>query len=128
MEKRKKKIFDIIQIGNKNDIPSALFDVFIVIVIFLNLFVTLFETYEESLPYINILKLIELITIIIFTIEYVLRVITADYLYPEETKIKARIKFIFSFYGVIDFLTFFPYYLPITAISGVVAFRMFSCW
>lgn len=48
MEKIKRRIFDIIQIGNKQDLPSAAFDFFIVFVIFLNLFVTLFDTFDEA--------------------------------------------------------------------------------
>ena len=51
MEKIKRRIFDIIQIGNKQDLPSAAFDLFIVFVIFLNLFVTLFDTFDEAIPY-----------------------------------------------------------------------------
>lgn len=50
MEKIKRRIFDIIQIGNKQDLPSAAFDFFIVFVIFLNLFVTLFDTFDEAQP------------------------------------------------------------------------------
>ena len=51
MEKIKRRIFDIIQIGNKQDLPSAAFDFFIVFVIFLNLFVTLFDTFDEAFDF-----------------------------------------------------------------------------
>ena len=44
----KKKIFNIIQIGSKNDAASYIFDIFIVIVILLNLFVTFFSTFDQS--------------------------------------------------------------------------------
>ena len=68
MKINKRKIFDIIQINNTSDFASIAFDVFIAIVIGLNLFVTLFGTFDESIPYTNILKTIECITIIIFWI------------------------------------------------------------
>lgn len=125
MNKIRRYVFDIIQLGNKHNIPSLLFDWFIVIVICLNLFATIFETFKESLPYMNILKTIELITIIIFAIEYILRLWTADFLYPEKRRWRAMLAFAFSFFGIIDFLTFFPYFLPFVFPSGAVAFRIF---
>lgn len=125
MEKIRRKIFDIIQIGNKSDLLSRVFDVVIVISIFANLFVVIFETYEESAPYLPILRVIEFITIFIFVIEYILRLWTADFLYPEKSRSKAVWTFVFSFFGVIDFLTFFPYFLPFVFPRGAVAFRIF---
>ena len=124
IEKKKKRIFDIIQIGNRNDVPSTLFDIFIVVVIIVNLFITFFDTFDESAPYKDILDRVELITILIFTVEYVLRVWTAEYLYPKKDFWNAKIKFIFSFNGIVDLLTFFPYYLPFFFPAGAVAFRM----
>lgn len=122
--KKKKRIFDIIQIGNRKDMPSTAFDIFIVVVILVNLFITIFDTFDESAPYADILDRLELITIIIFTVEYILRVWTAEYLYPKKDFWKAKLKFIFSFNGIVDLLTFFPYYLPFFFPAGVVAFRM----
>ena len=122
--KKKKRIFDIIQIGNRKDMPSTAFDIFIVVVILVNLFITIFDTFDESAPYTDILDRLELVTIIIFTVEYILRVWTAEYLYPKKEFWKAKLKFIFSFNGIVDLLTFFPYYLPFFFPAGVVAFRM----
>ena len=51
----KKKLFNIIQIGSRNDVPSYAFDIFIVIVIILNLFVTFFSTFEQSSGYESII-------------------------------------------------------------------------
>lgn len=125
MYKTKKRVFDIIQIGNRKDFISSAFDLFIVIVIVLNLSVTLLQTFDELAPYEGILDVLELFTIIIFTIEYLLRIWTADLLYPDKPYWKAVLAFALSLYGIIDFLTFFPYYLPVVFPMGAVAFRMF---
>ena len=126
MQQGRKRIFKIIEIGNKEDVPSAVFDGFIVTVIFLNLFVTLAQTFDELSPYAGILGMIELITIVIFTVEYILRVWTADYLYPDEkVKWKARLRFMVSIYGLIDLFTIVPYFLPLVFPEGAVAFRIF---
>ncbi|MCR5001237.1 MAG: ion transporter [Lachnospiraceae bacterium] len=120
------RIFNIIEIGNKNDLPSSFFDGFIVTVILLNLTVTLMQTFEQLGPYMPVLNVIELVTIIIFTVEYILRVWTADYLYPkEENKLRARLKFVVSAYGLIDLFTIIPYFLPFIFPAGAVAFRIF---
>ena len=100
MKAIKKKIFTIIQIGSNYDILSRIFDYFIVCVIILNLFTTLFATFEESKPYTDIIYIVEWVTIIIFLIEYILRVWTADLLYPELSPQKARINHTLPSYGL----------------------------
>lgn len=120
----RKRIFDVIQIGNKNDLPSTLFDYFITFVIFLNLFVTFTLTFTIAPGLSRVLKGIELVTMIIFTVEYLLRIATADYLYPNKKKKVAILLFMVSFYGIVDLLTILPYWLPIETIYGGAAFRI----
>ena len=124
-ENVRKRIFDIIQIGNKEDLPSVAFDIGITVMILLNLFATLFSTFEASKPFAGVLNVIDIITVVVFTAEFILRIITADYLYPKRNPVVARILFIFSFYGLIDLLTILPFYLPFIFPAGAVAFRMF---
>lgn len=125
MATAKKRIFEIIQIGNRRDIASAGFDIFIVLAISCNLIATLLSTFEEAAPYMQIIHAVEFVTILIFMIEYILRLWTAEYLYPDKKRWKAVMGFVFSFYGIIDLLTFFPYFLPIFFPAGAVAFRVF---
>lgn len=125
MKNFRKHVFNIISIGDKSDLISKIFDYFIVTVILLNLSVTLVQTFDGCEPLYGACRVIELVTIIIFTIEYILRLWTADFLYPRLSRPLAILRFIFSFYGLIDLLTFFPYYLPIFFPSGIVAFRIF---
>lgn len=125
MEKLRRQVFDTIQIGNKRNLVSRIFDWVIVISIFANLFAIIFETFDEAVPYMNLLRAIEFITTIFFTIEYFLRLWTAKYLYPEKNSKKAALAFALSFFGVVDFLTFFPFFLPFVFPRGAVAFRIF---
>ena len=121
----KKKLFNIIQIGSRNDVPSYAFDIFIVIVIILNLFVTFFSTFEQARGYESIIDAVELITVLIFTIEYLLRLWTSDLLYPDSCRSKAALRFALSASGLVDLLSFLPYFLPVFFPAGAVAFRMF---
>ena len=121
----RKRIFSIIQIGYKEDIPSRVFDYFIVIMILLNLFTTIAETFSSLSHLSGLFDAVDVITVVIFTIEYALRLWTADYLYPDRSKGRAILAFVFSFYGIIDLLAFLPFYLPFFFPAGAVAFRMF---
>lgn len=117
---RKKRIFDIIQIGQREDFISRAFDFFIVIVIILNIAVMFMETFEELAPYYPILRTTEMITIAIFCLEYMLRIWTSEFLYPQVSKKKAALKFLISFDGIVDLLTILPFFF----LSGFIAFRM----
>ena len=118
--KIRKRVFEIIQIGQKDDFVSKLFDIFIVVIITVNISILFLETFNEMDPYYPVLHIIELVTILIFCVEYLLRIWTADYLYPDKSKGKAILKFLLSYDGVIDLLTILPFFY----LSGFVAFRM----
>ena len=120
----KRRVFKIIQIGNISDIPSMSFDIFIILVILANISVTFFQTFDEAAGYAGVIGSVELVTMIIFLLEYILRIWTADCLYPEKSYPAAVFRFAVSFYGVVDLLTILPYFCPFFIPSGAVAFRM----
>lgn len=119
-EKKKKRIFDIIQIGKREDFVSRAFDLFIVMVIFVNIAVLFIETFEGASAYADALRMVEMLTIIIFGMEYLLRIWTAEYLYPEKTRGKAILRFLVSFDGIVDLCTILPFFF----LSGFIALRM----
>lgn len=120
MRERKKRIFDIIQIGRREDFISRAFDIFIVLVILANIAVLFMETFDSLKPYEAVFKGIETVTVAIFCVEYFLRIWTAEFLYPDKTRGKAVFKFVFSFDGMVDLFTILPFFF----LSGFVVFRM----
>ena len=120
LERNKRRIFDIIQIGNTSDMPSRLFDYFIVAVILLNIVTLFLSTFDRFEQYDSVFGIIELWTAGIFTVEYALRIWTSNYLYPELPRHKAVLRFLFSFDGIVDLCTILPFFY----FSGFVAFRM----
>ena len=116
----KKQIFNIIQIGNKSDRPSHAFDIFITLTIFLNILVMILQTYDNLSTFFPIFDAIALITMIIFVIEYALRIWTANYLYPDVPHSKAILKFLVSYDGIVDLFTILPFFF----LSGFVVFRI----
>ena len=120
LQNRRKRIFDIIQIGNVSDFPSRAFDLFLVAVILLNITVLILQTFDGMQRFEDILDGLEGITVAVFIVEYILRIWTADFLYPQKTRGSAIISFVLSFDGMIELLTILPFFF----LSGFVAFRM----
>ena len=77
---KKKRLFEIIQIGHQEDAPSRIFDYFIVTVILCNIAVLFLETFDSLNEFMPLFEIIENVTVLIFCIEYALRIWTADLL------------------------------------------------
>lgn len=119
-EQKKKRIFDIIQIGRREDFASRAFDLFIVLAILVNIIVLFAETFDETAKYSGILHILEFVTMVIFVIEYLLRIWTAPYLYPDKSRGKAVLRFLISSDGIVELCTILQFFF----LSGFVAFRM----
>lgn len=116
----KQQIFNIIQIGNKEDTLSHGFDIFITITICLNILVMILQTYDQLTKFFPIFNVVAFVTMLIFCVEYALRIWTADLLYPELSHKKAIVKFLLSYDGIVDLFTILPFFF----LSGFVAFRI----
>ena len=81
---------------------------------------TFLQTFDELAILFPAFHVIEVITILIFCVEYALRIWTADYLYPDKSEFRSRLRFLISFDGIIDLLTILPFFF----LSGMVIFRM----
>ena len=95
---------------------GKLFDYVIQILIILSLFAFAAETLpDNSSELVNFLHGFEILCIIVFSLEYLLRIIIA----------KKSFSYIFSFYGLIDFLAIIPYYLASFDLRFLRVFRVF---
>lgn len=124
-EKRRKRLHEILEVGSDFDTVSRVYDFAAAFAIIINLTVSIMYTFDNLRDdYGTWLLLIEKITVAFFALDYVLRLWTAKYLYKQVTEPRAIFKYVFSFTGIIDLLSFLPYYLPIFFPGGAVAFRM----
>ena len=97
--------------GNKKG--DKFIEYFIFGLIITNVIAIILESYQEiNLKYHNAFYLLEFFSIIIFSIEYLIRIWISDLAYPKLSATKARIKYITSFIGLIDLLSILPFYLP----------------
>lgn len=109
----REKIFQLVNEDYKATAFALVFDILIICLIIINVIAIIAESFRDLAQIYSLeFRLLELVTIIIFSIEYVMRLITADYLFPQSTKTKAILKFIFSPYALIDLLAILPFYVP----------------
>ncbi len=89
-------------IENNDTARGKIFDIVIQFLIILSLISFSIETLPDLDQKIRlILKYFEIATVLLFTLEYLLRLIVSD----------RKLQFIFSFYGVIDLLAILPFYI-----------------
>ncbi len=123
--KRRQRLFQIIDVGYDLDWISRGYDYINVTAIVLNLIVSILHTYDSIRErYEPILLVVEAITVAFFVIDYIFRLITARYMYKEKKEWKAIRRYVFSFMGIVDLLSFLPYFLPVLFPQGTIAFRM----
>ncbi|MCB4800180.1 ion transporter [Neotamlana laminarinivorans] len=112
-----KKLHEIIY---EADTPAGkLFDIVLLIIILASVILVMLESVKSFEKHVAILDTLEWIITILFTIEYFARIITVNKPY----------KYIFSFYGIVDFLSTIPKYISlffggIHALAALRALRL----
>jgi len=123
---RRKRMATIVEMGSGDDWVSRGYNILNCLMLLLNLAVTILYTFDRmELQYGGLLLAIEAITVAFFAVDYMLRVWTAPAVFPNLTEFRAIRKYVFSMTGIVDLLSFLPYYLPIFFPTGAAVFRIF---
>lgn len=111
----KKNLKEIVE--GTDTLPGKFFDWFIQCIIIISIIAGSLETIDSLTGFqIRCLKIIETVSIVIFTIELLLRIAVYD----------RGIKYLLSFYGIIDLLAIIPYYLSFAVdLRSLRALRLF---
>lgn len=109
----KQAIFKLVEKGSHGSKKNLLFDYFIIILIIVNVIAIAIESISGLTQLqIKILKYFEIFSIVVFTIEFLLRIYVSDLTHPSNSRIKSILKFILSPFGLIDLFAILPFYLP----------------
>lgn len=120
-----KRLFNMISVGVVDQPLNQAYDVISTVALLVNLTVTVLMTFDTiNTRYRETLLFLEAVTVAFFAVDYVLRLITARYQYPTVPPKRALLKYITSFSGIIDLLSFLPYYLPVVFPYGAAVFRI----
>ncbi len=112
MQSLKHRIYNLIRDDDENTLAANIFDGVIIFFIVINVAMVIAETF--ALPPIvqTVFGYLEIVSVVIFTVEYLLRAWTADLKFSTLPSHKARIKHVFSFMAIIDLLAIVPFYIP----------------
>jgi len=109
----KQRAYRLVEKGAHGAKINACFDYAILILIVLNLLAIILETISDIYDSIgDFLRMFEVFSVVVFSIEYIIRIYVSDLTHPSTSRVKSAMKFVFSFYGLIDLLSITPFYLP----------------
>ncbi len=126
----RQQIFRIVDEDSGDYTPSRLFNGMIIFLIILNVVAIIMESDDYfAVKYKIVFDQIEFWSILVFGLEYLLRLSTADFIYPEKKGWKPFLKYIRSPLAIIDLLAILPSIIIIIApytiyLAGVLDFRM----
>ena len=120
----KRRTFEVVEMENpdKSDILNTVFDSVIIAFIIINILAVVIETVPTmaSIKWLmGLFGIIEIVSVIVFTLEYMLRLwsITCDpnFAHP----VLGRLKFIFGFMPLVDLIAITPFYLTLIMPVGI---------
>lgn len=109
----KQAIYRMITKGSHGKKVYRTFDYLIMSLIILSVFSIILESMSDfNTKYGLYLRMFDVFSIIVFTIEYIMRIYVSELTHPSDRKWKSVFKFMFSTAGLIDLLAITPFYLP----------------
>jgi PAS domain-containing protein len=121
----KPRICDIIRDDGHRSLANRIFSNGITVLILINVVLValdLLEVFGETGG--AIFYVIEVVSVGVFTAEYLLRLWTADLLYPRLKPAKARVRYAGSPMSVVDIAAIVPFYLPMAFPINMMVLRL----
>lgn len=114
----RKRVYSLVSPSLKRDDPNLWFDIFIIILISLNVIAIILESEEKiRVEFQKYFYWFEVFSVVVFTIEYLLRLWTYVEIDKYQHPLKGRLRWIFSPMALIDLLAILPFYLPFLGID-----------
>jgi len=109
----RERILEIIEASDSSDKAGKTCDYIILIFVVLSVIAIILESYQFLYDnYYYYFKIFEAISISVFSLEYFLRILTADIKYKQLSKVKAIAKYSLTPMALIDLFAILPFYLP----------------
>lgn len=114
----KERIYKILTVSEKTGDLSWFFDIFLITLIGLNVLVIILESivplrvkYESEFNY------FEIFSVVIFSVEYILRLWTANVNPAYRKPFTGNLRYAFTPLAIIDLLAILPFYLPFVGVD-----------
>ena len=93
-ERFRRKVFKMVSVGVVDDFINQMYDIISTFALVLNIVVTVLSTFTElDLKYGSVFDYLEAVTIAFFALDYILRLYTANCLYPYKGEWKSLVKY-----------------------------------
>jgi len=119
----RRRIFEVIRPDSGTTVLDYVFHATITILILVSVLIVFLSTFNLPPAVSDALTAIEEFASLVFTVEYFLRILTADFLYPEKGPVAARLRFIRSPMAIVDLLAILPFWLPMFLPCSLLALR-----
>jgi voltage-gated potassium channel len=107
----KQKLYNILEKEGSRE--NLIFEYILVTLIILNVISIGLDTVRDLRPeMVFALNIFEAFSIVVFSVEYLIRLYLADLTHPAVTGFRSRLRFMFSFFGLVDLVAILPFYLP----------------
>lgn len=114
----RKLIFEIIEVAEDNDKCSKIYDTFMMITICVSIFPLVFKNQT------GVFNVIDKVSAFIFVVDYILRLVTADY--KLEKGVISFVMYPFSFMAIVDLLSILPSLIIVNnSLKLLKIFRLF---
>ncbi|MCM1166807.1 MAG: ion transporter [Lachnospiraceae bacterium] len=132
-KKIKQRTYEILEVAAPHDTASRVADIVLMILILLNVGIIIADTFKLPQEASRVCGVIETVSVIIFSVEYIVRLWTSDLKYPELPSWRARLRYIRSFAAVIDLVSLLPSFLTFVSANLMVLrmlriFRLFRAF
>ena len=112
----KQRTFEIVNRAENGDILSKIFDDAIMALILLSLLSVVLESFAGiRARFETVFRISEIVVVSVFTVEYLLRIWTADLLFPESRH--PRLQYLLSPLALADLAAILPFFLPFISVD-----------
>jgi voltage-gated potassium channel len=118
-------IFSVVEKHEKGNRASLIFDGIIISLVLLSVLATIVESFKDfEAAYHEYLYAFEVVTICVFSVEYLLRLFSAPAKYKYERRGVSYLRYIFSPLAIIDLLAILPFFLPFLGLGDLRLLRL----
>jgi len=111
----KRRLYEVLEVAEQGDTLSRVFDIFIISLIALNVLALILGTIPSLASFERLFRMFEFVSVIIFSIEYLLRLWSCTEDEKYEAPVKGRFRFARQWMIIIDLLAILPFYLALAA-------------
>jgi len=119
----RRRIFEIIQPDDGRSAWSRTFDRLITALILASVVIVFAATFDLPPRVLRVLAALEGVASVVFTVEYLLRIATADFLYPGSGAFTARLRYMMSAMALVDLVAILPFWLPMLLPETMLGLR-----